>query len=127
MLAVLLSAAVAGLAGCGPSIPKTYPVKGKVVLKGGKLTAGTHIIFESKGNSEIRADGTVQDDGSFTVATKMYGKQKDGAVEGEHRVMIIEPKGTTGFVKSRMITASKPVKVEPRDNDLTIEAQTFGP
>jgi hypothetical protein len=132
MPTVFLSAALAWLAGCGPSFPKTYPVKGKVVLKGGgKLANGTHIMFQSASNSKedgtpVTADGAIEEDGSFTVATKMFGKQREGAVEGEHKVLIIEPQGNAPFPKSQMIIVQKPARVEPRANDLTIEAQKPG-
>src|SRR5262245_42327018 len=122
ILLVLLSVP---LASCGPQIPKTYPVKGNVVVKGGKLARGSTIMFQLVLDTQVVADGNIQDDGTFTVTTKMYGRAKEGAVEGEHNVLISEPnKG--GPLAFRPIVVSKTATVEPRDNSLTIEVEKVG-
>jgi hypothetical protein len=39
--------------GCGDGLPKTYPVKGKVLFKGGKpMTSGT-VMVQSAANPEV--------------------------------------------------------------------------
>src|SRR5437016_14514213 len=76
-----------GLIGCGPSLPKTYPVKGQVVVKGGKLREGSTIMFQLMSDVSVVADGDIEKDGSFTLTTQMYGKAKPGAAEGEYNVM----------------------------------------
>jgi hypothetical protein len=128
ILLVLLSLPLAGPAGCGPQIPKTYPVKGKVVVTGGKLSKGSTIMFQLVSDTQVVADGVIQDDGTFMVTTKMYGKSRAGAVEGEHNVLISEPdtRGPNGLPAYRPIIASKKARVEPHDNDLVIEAHKAG-
>jgi hypothetical protein len=128
-LLVLLALALVVPAGCGPQIPKTYPVKGKLRLTGGKLAKGSTITFQSESvknpdGSSVAADGAIQDDGTFTVTTKMYGKSKPGAVEGEHNVLISEPNtvGADGQLAYMPIIAKQKAKVEAKDNELTIDA-----
>src|SRR5262249_53358062 len=125
----LLALTLVASAGCGPKWPKTYPVKGKLVVKGGKLAKGSTIILQSasltqEDGSAVSADGVIQDDGTFTVATKMFGKSRPGAVEGGHPVMITEPNpmGRDGQFAFIPIVVQQKAKVEPRDNDLAIEA-----
>jgi len=126
---VLLALALAAPAGCGPRWPKTYPVKGKLTVKGGKLAKGSTIMFQSSSlnkedGSPVSADGVIQDDGTFTVETKMFGKSRPGAVEGEHTVMISEPNpmGRDGQFAFMPIIVQQKAKVEPKDNDLAIQA-----
>src|SRR5688572_23465553 len=76
------------LSGCGPALPKTYPVTGKVVDPAGKPWAGGSIMFQLAADPRVVADGVIGPDGTFTLTTKMYGKAKEGAAEGEHSVMV---------------------------------------
>jgi hypothetical protein len=125
-LLVLLALAVATAAGCGPQIPKTYPVKGKVVVTGGKLSKKSTIMFTQVADPNVVADGPIADDGTFTVETKMYGKAKGGLPEGEYTVMVCDPQGNshpqTGQYQFRPIIVEQKARIEPKDNDLTIKA-----
>lgn len=93
---VLLALAALALAPGCDSGPKTHPVKGKVVFEGGdvkRLAEGT-VVFRSVSQPDLFAYGEIQEDGSFTMATKQTGvKEKPGAVEGEHQVKINLPEG----------------------------------
>ena len=69
-------------------MPKTYSVKGKVVLKNGKPLKGGFITFTSVTNHEQRAYGDIAADGTFTLDTvaltsKARSERLAGAVEGE--------------------------------------------
>lgn len=77
--------------GCGPKVPRTYPVRGKVVLEGGdiKKLEGAVIEFESAADNTIRAYGNLGADGSFSMSTQAAGAGLDGVVEGQHRVRIM--------------------------------------
>src|SRR5262245_52909496 len=82
------------VAGCSEAMPKTYPVKGKLVLKNGKpYTAGGQITFISVADPEHRGYGTIAKDGTFTLDTightsKGRSALLKGAVEGDFHVNI---------------------------------------
>src|SRR5262245_29840927 len=92
-IALLLMGAVA--MGCerGPKLPKTYPVAGKATWKSGKpwTTDGAKVTFQLKSDLSVVAVGIIDKNGDFTLTTKMYGKEKPGAAEGEHTVMVEPP------------------------------------
>jgi hypothetical protein len=74
------------LAGCGSDI---YPVDGKVVWKDGspaKELKNSLVIF-NQAAKQTRAQGQIQEDGTFHLTTN---KPNDGALVGEHEVLIIE-------------------------------------
>lgn len=75
------------LAGCGGS--GVYPVQGKVVWKDGSPAtelAGSFVTFELP-EKQTSARGTIQADGTFRLTTN---KPDDGALAGEHKVLIVE-------------------------------------
>jgi hypothetical protein len=76
------------LAGCGG--PKTYPVKGKVTLPGGKPLVGALVEFETHlpDGKRITAQGETGEDGAFVLTTRELGA---GAVAGEHKVIVSPP------------------------------------
>jgi hypothetical protein len=94
----ILTFAALLLAGCrgsaGPKGPETVPVRGKLrFTKGGdvKSLAGrqARIEFESVDQPGVRAVGSINEDGSFTVATVLKdGSGSIGAVPGKHRVRL---------------------------------------
>ena len=73
------------LVGCG-SQPQTFPVHGRVVFKD-----GTPVRFGSietlSVEKRVNARGTIRPDGTFSLTTY---ENDDGAVPGEHRVVIIQ-------------------------------------
>lgn len=86
MPALALSALLIGSSpGCveESKFPETLPVSGKVTYNGQPVTKGT-VTFESdKGQA---ATGEIQPDGTYRLSTFA---DKDGAVPGHHKVMII--------------------------------------
>lgn len=72
------------LIGCGSGNLATHPVEGKVEFKGGGHPKFGTIEFYCE-QKKLNARGKINDDGTFTVGT--YG-DGDGAVEGEHQVVI---------------------------------------
>jgi hypothetical protein len=76
------------LAGCGPQLPATAPVHGKITF-GGKPVASGKIAFRpTAGRSSL---GTIASDGSYTLSTFSPG---DGAILGKHHVTIEATKVT---------------------------------
>jgi len=114
-LALGVALLFAGLPGCGSGIPKTYPVKGRVVWKGGKPVTYGRIEFQSVSQPTLTAVGRIESDGAFSLTTHKDGKTRPGAVAGQHRVLVEPAVGdSVGFLPD-------PYTVEPRENDLTIE------
>jgi hypothetical protein len=105
--------------GCGPTIPRTYPVKGKVVWKGGKPVNDGRIEFRSLADEELKAIGEIERDGTFTLVTHKGGRTRAGAVAGQHRVVVEPDLGPRA--PPQVVTLPKPYTVEPRENDFTIE------
>jgi hypothetical protein len=121
-----LIALCVGLAqsGCGDGLPKTYPVRGKVIFKGGKpMTSGT-VMVQSVTHPDIVASGDLGPDGSFELHSSLG---KPGMVEGELRVLIEPPlpeygeKAAVGKSYQRFETSGITIAVTPEDNDVTIE------
>jgi hypothetical protein len=84
MVVVLLVAAL--LTGCGSG---TYPVEGQIVWKDGspaKELKGSFVLFELP-EQKTSARGMIDADGSFRLTTN---KPNDGALPGEHTVLIVE-------------------------------------
>jgi hypothetical protein len=84
-------AAAIGVLGCGPGGPRTYPVRGKVELVSGNATAlaGSTIEAALESDTTVRASGTIQEDGRFTLETLHAGVILKGAQEGKYQARII--------------------------------------
>jgi hypothetical protein len=120
--------------GCGKEeLPKTYTVKGKVVLKNGKPLTGGEIQFTSVADPELRGYGVIEKDGSFKLSTIGHTKSGrsqllTGNVEGECYVNIrpagsVNPdgSGTPPGGGKPAFTLKKTYKVEPNENnDITV-------
>jgi hypothetical protein len=83
-------AALIGLAGCGESGPKIYPVRGQVVVTDGdvKQLAGCNIDFQQEGNSKVWGYGLIEEDGRFALGIRHEGKRLSGVPEGTYQVRI---------------------------------------
>jgi hypothetical protein len=114
LLSVLLLAACLG--GCGDHGP--YPVEGKVVWEDGspaKELENSQVVFElpEKGTS---ARGVIQADGTFRLSTV---KPNDGALPGEHKVVIVENRKYSKQEGSPMVPAVMEVRYnDPKTSDL---------
>ena len=122
------------LPGCSKEeLPKTYLVKGKVVLKNGKPFKGGTITFASVKNPEHRGYGTIETDGAFTLDTVALrsdasSEMLKGGVEGEFVVSIRPEAGAAegtvpvGNSKSAQeFTLKKKYQIEAKElNELTV-------
>lgn len=77
-----LAGVVLALGGCGSKL-KTAPVQGKISYKGKPVPNGTITFIPADGPT---ATGEIQPDGFYTLTTERPG---DGAVLGEHKVIIV--------------------------------------
>jgi hypothetical protein len=94
MLCLLVLLPFAALAGCGSNVPKTYPVKGKVVFKGKGDVArlsGHHVRFESVSDAKLSAVGEIEDDGTFSLGSFIDGKALPGLPEGTYKACLEQP------------------------------------
>jgi hypothetical protein len=85
-----LAFAVLGLAaGCSNADAArkvtVYPVKGKVLLPGGKPLASGRVVFLPLGEPVMESSGAIKPDGTFSLNT---GESGEGAPAGEYRVRI---------------------------------------
>jgi hypothetical protein len=107
-------------AGCGSSsAPKgapTLPVKGTVTYKGQPLTKG-RVVFEPDGAGK-EAYGEIQPDGSFVLSTY---KKDDGAVIGNHRVMVTNVAKSVPAKYSSVNTSKLEIEVSEGKTDYPIE------
>jgi hypothetical protein len=92
---VLLVAALLLAAGCqrNSNLPKTYPVRGKVVFADGTPLSGGLVQFTPENRAEVTTTGAIQEDGSFTLKTLVDAELLTGALEGQHTVTILPPLG----------------------------------
>ncbi len=112
--AVLILALVAGCGG-GDDLPKTFPVRGKVVFKDGQpLTRGV-VHFRTNDFPSLRTVGEVQPDGTFVVVTHANGRRSPGAVAGSHRVTVLPSSGADQSAPA--VQLPKPFVVNETDDN----------
>ena len=131
------AAALAGLVllaalGCSrkPTLPETYPVRGKAVFSDGQPVPGGAIKFESQSDATVVANGQINRDGTFTLRTFKVGIHAPGAIAGPHRITVIFPDGFAGGSRARVggmtaggapsVVLPDPCTIQPRDNELTL-------
>ena len=123
--ALLAATVLAGLGGCrkGVDLPRTYPVKGKVVYKDGTPLAGGMVDFRPTGQAAGSVSGQIGSDGTFTLTTRTDQGAAPGAPEGQYRVTVMprfegDQTKTHGF---RPAAVKKTYTVQADDsNDFTI-------
>ncbi len=117
LLAVIVLSALAGV-GCrrpGQPAPKTYPVTGEVVSKGGRRLVGGMVEFRSKADPELSATGMIEPAKTFSLITLYKGERLVGAVEGQYEVTVIPPMGPNQTTSP--ISLSTPYRVRPQGNN----------
>ncbi len=59
------------LGGCGEKVqlPQTYPVRGRVVYKGGSPLAGGVVQFQARSDPRLLTNGETDADGNFALTT----------------------------------------------------------
>lgn len=79
------------LSGCGPDLPKTYPVSGRVVLNDGDsgVMTGHYVEAVLEGDPNVRASGVIAPDGTFALDTLHAGTVIKGVQEGKYQVRIL--------------------------------------
>ena len=115
--------------GCSKEeLPKTYAINGKAVRKDGKPFPGGFVTFTSVTNPELRGYGTIEKDGTFTLATialrsDASSERLPGAVEGEFYVNIRPDAGAGADAGppvgggKQAFTLKKTYKIEAKENN----------
>ena len=91
---------------------------GKVVSTTGQIPSGYRIKFTSP-DPERSAYSPIEADGSFSLTTRYMSVACEGAAEGEYSVSLIPPLGLSNQGVPAVVLP-EPIKVEARDNELTI-------
>src|SRR5262245_2177175 len=92
-LSVLLAGTLCVLTGCD-SGPKVYPVQGKVVSKGKghiKDLVGYNVQLQSVTEPAEMPGGQIEEDGTFTLYTRVGGKVVPGVKEGTYQACLLPP------------------------------------
>lgn len=72
--------------GCNSGTLKTYPIQGQVVFQDGSpVKVGT--VETKAAGKNVQATGSIATDGTFTLTTY---RPNDGAIAGEHKVVIVQ-------------------------------------
>ena len=129
-----LSVLLVAVAGCGPGLPKVCPVKGKVVTKGkgnAKDLAGYSVQFQSVSDPAETPGGPIDEDGTFTLYTRVGGKVIPGVKEGTYRACLLPPPVEGGKPPplviperyTRFETSNLQFDIRPGPNTITIEVE----
>ena len=89
-LAVAAVWSALGVCGCGPDLPETVPVTGKILFKG-EPVANAQVGFVPKieGSGALPARGTTDEAGEFVLKTYVApGQEADGVTPGEYAVTV---------------------------------------
>src|SRR5262245_26766416 len=123
VVAMLTLAIVVGCSGnSGRPIPKTYPVRGKVIDKSGAaVTNAGRIEFQTPNELYHTVLGMAEADGTFTMYTLSNDKKYAGATEGPHQVFVTLVDKRTGE-ENRVPAAD--CTVQPGEHNLTIVIET---
>ena len=119
-------------AGCGPGLPKVYPVTGKVINKGKghvKDLTGYNVQFESITEPGEMPGGRIEENGTFTMYTRVGGKVIPGVKEGTYRACLLPPilegGGSARLViparYTKFATSKLQFEIKPETTDLVIE------
>lgn len=120
---VALALALSALGGCGSKVqlPKTYPVRGRVVYKGGGPLTGGVVQFQAAADPKLLINGEIGKDGTFALTTRLDGHQVAGAVEGAHQVTVTPP--MPADQSAEPIVLKKTFTVQAGDNFFDIEIE----
>src|SRR5437899_5629759 len=93
-LLVVIAGTLFCLAGCGSGLPKVCPVKGKMVYKGKgqvKDLAGYSVQLQSVSDPAETPGGPIEEDGTFTLYTRVGGRVIPGVKEGTYQACLLPP------------------------------------
>jgi hypothetical protein len=91
VLCLLFAAMLGSVEGCGPTLPPTFPVKGRVDLETGDLAdlADSTVELAQVKDSSIRSSASIRQDGTVEFESLISGVIAKGAQAGEYNARII--------------------------------------
>jgi len=124
---LLLGALWLGLTiGCGGSGAGLAVVKGKVTYKGKPVPNGTINFLPTDGNKPS-ATGEIQPDGSYSLKTFVTNRPGEGAVIGQHKVVIVAMVDMASRLPEERIPLPPPIVpvkyTSPATSDLTANVE----
>ena len=118
----LILLGMAALAGCGGQVP-TYKAGGKVTLPDGTPMNSGQVEFRPVDSQHlVSARSTIQLDGTFELGTFEAG---DGAIEGEHQVLVRPMLLSVGGTPPPGMPVFKPVQIAKRFADFSTSGLRF--
>ena len=122
----LVGLVVLTLPGCGPGSGGLAVVKGKISYKGKPLPYGTVNFLPSDGNKPM-ASGEIQSDGSYELKTFVSNKPSNGAVVGQHKVVIVAIQDQATLLPEQRSPLSEPIVpakyTSPATSDLSANVE----
>jgi hypothetical protein len=112
--------ALASAGGCGTPLPPTYPVTGKVVLRGGQPVPGGAVHLKSNSDPTLTVTGAIGEDGTFALQTLRGKTLTPGAPEGAYVVTVLPPAAPDQRLAMPPYVMPKPFEVRAGDNHLEI-------
>jgi hypothetical protein len=111
--------------GCGQDGPRTYPVGGRVELKGGDVThlAGSAVEVSLASDRTARAYGQIEPDGRFRLESLQAGEVRRGVPEGNYVARIL-PNDEDGPSRQRATRALSPRYLRFETSGLTLQVPT---
>jgi hypothetical protein len=98
--------------------PDVYPVSGKVV-PAGRIPAHSLIKFVPP-EGDLAAEGTIEEDGSFTLKTLFHEEWLPGAVAGPNQSVEIRVPLGAGPMGGQTIELKEKFTIEPKQNQFTV-------
>jgi hypothetical protein len=97
------------------TLPDLYPVRGKVVLEGGRPIRGGIVTFDPQNDPAVSTSSAIGSDGTFLLYSFKAGIRAPGATAGPHRVVV-------NFSDSNIpaFEFPTPFVVKPGDNEFTL-------
>jgi hypothetical protein len=117
---ILFAALLTGCGSSAPEGPPVYKVTGLVKFLNGKPFPGGIITFTLQSDPSLTMSGEIADDGTFSLATVQNSQRLNGAMEGDYQVMV-SARFSADAGGVNIYKLSQTYKIEPRDNQLTIE------
>jgi len=136
-LSVVLAGTLLTATGCSSGLPRVYPVKGQVLNKGKghvKDLAGYNVQLQSVTDPDELPGGRIEEDGTFTLYTRVGGKVIPGLKEGSYRACLLPPilegGGSPPLVLpkryTKFETSNLQFDIKPGANEITIEVDRTG-
>jgi hypothetical protein len=114
------------VSGCSGGSHGLAVVKGKITYKGKPVPNGTVNFLPSDGNKPS-ATGEIQPDGSYSLKTFVSNRPSDGAVIGQHKVVIVAMADMASILPEQRTPLPPPIVpvkyTSPATSDLTANVE----